>query len=136
VAVLDVGVAVGVVAVGVGVGDVVGVAVEVAEAVGVEVALCDRVGVDVEVGVVCVAVGAAWVLGVLPADADAGVVGFCFAGVFDGALVADGCVVSPSRDVVGVPPTLDQLPECDVNRIAATATMITAAAAVRSQRHR
>jgi len=86
--------------------------------------------------VACVAVGAACVLGVLPADAGAAAVGFFFAGVFDGALVADGCVVSPSRDVVGVPPTLDELPECDVNRIAATATMITAAAAVSSQRHR
>jgi hypothetical protein len=83
-----------------------------------------------------VAVEGACVLGVLAAEADAVVVGFFCAGVFDGVLVADGCEVSPSRDAVGVPPTLDELPECDVNRIAATATMITAAAAVRSQRHR
>jgi hypothetical protein len=86
--------------------------------------------------VVSVAVEGACMLGVFAAEADAVVVGFFFAGVFDGALVADGCEVSPSRDAVGVPPTLDEFPECDVNRIAATATMITAAAAVRSQRHR
>ena len=143
VVVVDVGVAVGVVAVGVGVGDVVAVVVGVAEAVGDRVALCDCVAVGVEVGVddvLWVAVGAACVLGVLAADADAGVVGFFFAGVFDavavaGAVgVAGGFVVSPARDAVGV--TFEEPCEFDSSRTATTTMMTAAAAAVIAQRHR
>lgn len=130
--------------VGAWVGVVVGVAdggavVADAVAVGVAVGVRDVVGVGVKAGedeVIPLAVAEGCVPWVNPADWD--VVGF-FAGVFPGVPVAVGVagrVVSPARDAVGLPPTLDPPPECDVSRRATTATMTAAAAAVIGQRHR
>ena len=72
--------------------------------------------------------------GAFPADWDAGVVVGFFAGVFEelAVAVADGCVVSPSSDAVGLGPAC----EWDKSRTATTAMMTAAAAVVIGHRHR
>lgn len=144
---LAVGVAVGVVVVvvAVGVGNVVGVAVGDVNVVGVGVGVAAWVGDEVAVAVgddvaVLLAVAEGCVPWVNPVDWDAGAVVGLFDGAFDNGPVAVGVaggrVVSPARDAVGLTPTLDPPPECDVSRTATTATTAAAAAAASSQGHR
>jgi hypothetical protein len=120
----------GVDVVGVTAGDDVGLCVGVRAAVGLDVAA--RVA-----GEAWVALGAACLTGVCPADWDVG----CSAGVFVGLAVvvrvAGSRVEFPTSDAVGVTPLCGPPGECAVSRTpSTTATMATAATARMGQRHR